>query len=216
MPTHTIAENLERLNDAKTAIAEAITTAGGTVNSGDGLEDFATDIGTIPSGNATFGYSPAYERYSPKALVSITIPSGPNAIADNAFKEYRDLESVTIPDSVTLIGDSAFQDCTSLTSVTFPDTYDEPGAYVSLGDSCFNGCSSLTSITLPEGIYSLGPFCFGRSGLTEIEIPSTVRTIDSNAFQAANSLETIIIHQAEDSIPDAPWGAYSATITWTG
>lgn len=47
MPDHTIAENLTRLQNAKTAIASAITAKGGTVSSGDGLEDFASDIGTI-------------------------------------------------------------------------------------------------------------------------------------------------------------------------
>ena len=47
---HTIAENLTRLQNAKTAIGNAITAKGGTVNSGDGLEEFAADIATIPSG----------------------------------------------------------------------------------------------------------------------------------------------------------------------
>lgn len=47
---NTIAQNLQRLIDAKTAIADAITTMGGTVAVGDGLEDFASDIATIPSG----------------------------------------------------------------------------------------------------------------------------------------------------------------------
>lgn len=47
---NTIAQNLQRLIDAKDAIAGAITTMGGTVAVGDGLEDFASDIATIPSG----------------------------------------------------------------------------------------------------------------------------------------------------------------------
>ena len=50
MPEHTIAENLQRLIDAKTAIGSAITAKGGTVSVGDGLEEFAADIATIPSG----------------------------------------------------------------------------------------------------------------------------------------------------------------------
>ena len=50
MPEHTIAENLQRLIDAKTAIGNAITAKGGTVGAGDGLEEFASDIATIPSG----------------------------------------------------------------------------------------------------------------------------------------------------------------------
>ena len=47
---HTVAENLTRLVNAKTAIGNAITAKGGTVGANDGLEEFATDIGTIPSG----------------------------------------------------------------------------------------------------------------------------------------------------------------------
>ena len=51
---NTIAENLQRLVDAKDDIAEAITAKGGTVASGDGLEEFAADIATIPSGDKIF------------------------------------------------------------------------------------------------------------------------------------------------------------------
>lgn len=50
MPEHTISENLQRLTAAKTAISTAITNKGGTVTQGDGLEEFASDIATIPSG----------------------------------------------------------------------------------------------------------------------------------------------------------------------
>ena len=54
----TISQNLQRLQTAKTDIATAITTMGGTVSSGDGFEDFASDISTIPtsSGSAAFLY----------------------------------------------------------------------------------------------------------------------------------------------------------------
>ena len=46
---HTIAENLTRLQNARTAIAKAITAKGGTVTSGDGYEEFVKDILTIPT-----------------------------------------------------------------------------------------------------------------------------------------------------------------------
>ena len=45
----TISQNLQRLQTAKTDIATAITNMGGTVNSGDGFEDFASDIENIPT-----------------------------------------------------------------------------------------------------------------------------------------------------------------------
>ena len=46
----TIAQNLARLQTARTAIANAITAKGGTVNNGDGFEQFPADIASIPSG----------------------------------------------------------------------------------------------------------------------------------------------------------------------
>ena len=42
--SNTIAENLQRLIDAKIAIGNAITTKGGTVSASDGFEEFAADI----------------------------------------------------------------------------------------------------------------------------------------------------------------------------
>ena len=50
---NSIADNLQRLQNARIAISNAIITKGGTVNAGDGLEDFATDISTIPGGGST-------------------------------------------------------------------------------------------------------------------------------------------------------------------
>ena len=47
---NTIAENLQRLIDAKEDIADAIIAKSGTVGANDGLEEFAADIATIPSG----------------------------------------------------------------------------------------------------------------------------------------------------------------------
>lgn len=47
---HTIAENLQRLIDAKTAIGNAITAKGGTVGQNDGLEEFAAAINGISTG----------------------------------------------------------------------------------------------------------------------------------------------------------------------
>lgn len=52
--SNTIAQNLIRLQNAKYAIANAITAKGGAVTTGDGFEDFASDIATIPSGQPSY------------------------------------------------------------------------------------------------------------------------------------------------------------------
>ena len=52
----TISQNLTRLQTAKTAIADAIVVKGGTVNSGDGFEDFSFDVLTIPTSTTPKAY----------------------------------------------------------------------------------------------------------------------------------------------------------------
>lgn len=91
MPEHTIAENLTRLQNAKTAIGAAITAKGGTVAAGDGLEEFAADIGTI-----TNQYSAADEGkvVSSGALVAQT--AYPSTITENGTYNTTENNSVTV------------------------------------------------------------------------------------------------------------------------
>ena len=49
----TLADNLQRLTASRPAIANAIIAKGGTVNDGDGFEDFPNDINTIPTGSSS-------------------------------------------------------------------------------------------------------------------------------------------------------------------
>lgn len=49
----TLADNLQRLTASRTAIGNAIIAKGGTVNAGDGFEDFPTDISSIPTGGSS-------------------------------------------------------------------------------------------------------------------------------------------------------------------
>ena len=53
-----IATQIQYLQQDKTDIANAITAKGGTVNSGDGFDDFANDIATIPSGGGFYITNP--------------------------------------------------------------------------------------------------------------------------------------------------------------
>ena len=50
---NTVFDNLDRLHNASLAITAAITAKGGTVNQGDGFEEYPDDIATIPTGGAT-------------------------------------------------------------------------------------------------------------------------------------------------------------------
>lgn len=75
----TIAENLTKLQTARTNIASAITAKGGTVSQGDGFEDFATDIATIPSGSGGAAY---YTRYKATSSTSTWTSLGFGIVGD--------------------------------------------------------------------------------------------------------------------------------------
>ena len=73
MPNNTLATNLQRLVDAREDIADAITTMGGTVNQGDGFEEFPADILTIPTPSPTptiYGYHVNPSESDPAAAVT--------------------------------------------------------------------------------------------------------------------------------------------------
>lgn len=190
MPTHTIAENLTRLQNAKTAIAGAITTAGGTVNSGDGLEDFATDIGTIPSGST--------EIIAIQASSSVTIPAGVTGIADQGFKNSS-VETITFPNSLTTIGDEAFSGCTSLVGpLNFVNT-----GLTTIGDEAFYNCyisepedpeSSQIMWPFPNTITTIGANAFVDSNITYAPVPynNNLVTIGDSAFEGCTSMRYMI------------------------
>ena len=76
MPNNTIADNLQRLVDAKNDIADAIVAKGGTVNEGDGLEEFSADIATIPSGGGDSNF---------KSNVNVTTEPNATVVATRVY-----------------------------------------------------------------------------------------------------------------------------------
>lgn len=81
----TISQNLQKLIDAKNDIAAAITEKGGTVNNGDGFEEFADDIATIPSGSL-----PCLEFTGTK---SFTLKTSAGKVWDGIIKYSTDKEN---------------------------------------------------------------------------------------------------------------------------
>ena len=77
-----------------------------------------------------------------------------------------------------------------------------------IGDNAFYGQGGITEISIPDGVTTIGKsFCY-CSELKKIEIPKTVTSIGDNCFSdATNKLEEIVIHNKENAISGAPWGA---------
>ncbi len=60
-----------------------------------------------------------------------------------------------------------------------------------VGKYAFYGCSKLVSVTFSETVTVIGECSFSQSGLKEIEIPGTVKTIGDSAFSLCDSLRTV-------------------------
>ena len=174
------------------------------------------------------------------------IPNSVTSIGEGAFAGCDGLTTITIPSSVTSIGDNAFFGCSSLTSIIIPV------GVTSIGQFAFNYCSSLMSIkvdsdnkiydsrndsnaiietvsntllygsnntTIPSSVTSIDTDAFhGRSKLTNIIIPSSVTNIGQFAFRDCNSLTNIIIPASVTSIGSSAFSECSSltTINYTG
>ena len=159
-------------------------------------------------------------------LTSITIPASVSSIGNHAFSGATTLTSITIPKNVTTIGGDAFSGATSLSSIIF----EEGSQLTTIYSYAFNGTTSLTSIIIPASVTSIGNYAFskfdettnlssvifeqgsqltsingytfsGATSLTEIIIPTTVKTIGVNAF-AETKITEIIIPDSVTSIGD--------------
>ena len=119
------------------------------------------------------------------ALKEISIPSGVKTIGASTFNGCGALTTVSLPEELTSIGNYAFTGCSSLQGITLPESLTTMGVYA------FSKCSSLTSCNIPSSLKILQDYVFSESGLTEIEIPATVTTINKSAFRGCSKLSQV-------------------------
>ena len=118
--------------------------------------------------------------------------------------------TVTIPENVTKIGDGAFSGLTGLKTVIIPGTVKEVGANAfsynktlekvimqegtkTIGDKAFYQCYNLSEINLPNTINSIGEFSMASSKITNLNVPSSLKTIKTYAFLSLTNLVTVNI-----------------------
>ena len=89
-----------------------------------------------------------------------------------------------------------------------------------IGENAFCRQRNMIQITLPKGVVSIEGGAFTAcSELKKIEIPNTVTSISNTAFSSeVLNLSEIIIHNKENSISGAPWGAAKGmkVVQWVG
>ena len=144
-------------------------------------------------------------------------------IADNAFKECRDITSVVIAEGARGIGAYAFYGCRSLTDIEIPNSVTEVGDYAFHGTPFLSRQpdglavfgtvaysmigSSPSTVVIPDGLSRIAAEAFkGCSGLVSLTIPDSVKSIGQMAFYECWRLASVIVGNGLTSIDG---GAFS-------
>ncbi len=168
----------------------------------------------IPSSVAVIGDN-AFRSCT--SLKRVTINYGVGGIGECAFYECTSLSEIDIPSSVTSLGRFAFNDCASLTSITIPDSVTEMGTFVFqscaalesvvlpikmkvIPSDTFRNCKKLTYVRFPRDLETISSFAFENAAAYKVNIPSTVKVIESYAFQYTSTNGTITIPDSVERI----------------
>ena len=183
MPT--TAEYLERLVQAKNNIANAITNAGGTVNSGDGLEDFSADINTIP----TSGNIDSLTVYSNGTYTAPSGVDGYNPVSVYVANSYSASDEGKVVDNGALVSQTS-------TTKTVNGTYDTtlnnevvinvPNTYVASDEGKVVDNSALVSQTSTT-VTDNGTYNTTTNNEVVVALPLTTKSVTNNGTYTASS-----------------------------
>ena len=98
-------------------------------------------------------------------------------IGDGAFRNCERLTTLNIPYTILIVGRGACAGCTALRAV-----YMEDGVEI-IKDAAFKNCFSLKELTLSNKLKEIGTQSFYGTLLPELKIPSSVVTIQREAFR---------------------------------
>ena len=118
------------------------------------------------------------------ALRELELPSCVSLVESNAFQNCKVLERVTIRSGV-MLQSAVFEGCDQLLKLELQ--------IQEIPDRAFKGLVSLSSVTLAKTVTAIGESAFEGSGLTEINIPSTVESIGKYAFRNCTALSEATI-----------------------
>jgi hypothetical protein len=131
------------------------------------------------------------------SLRTLDVGSGLTVVSSNICKDLRNLESVTFRGNIQKIEEGAFSGCSNLVSFFFG------GAPLVIGNEAFYNCRLLKDGDIDlSHCTSLGSSAFyGCSGLTAVELPSSLRFLGSGAFRHCGGLTSARIDGTDLTLP---------------
>ena len=162
---------------------------------------------SLPSATESIGY---YAFYECEKLDTLTIPAGLRSSGDLAFGGCDGLDAVYISDLTAWMkiefdgresnplhtaGELYYTDYTPVSAVSFTDAQNRVYPYT------FVGCKTLTEITIPSWIRSIGDGAFADCEyLKTAVIPDNVTSIGAGAFERCSRLMSVTLGEGVQSI----------------
>ena len=145
-------------------------------------------------------YVIGYEGNAEKLVLPESFNGEGYEIYSYAFANRSDLHSVTIPACVNAIGGYAFNACYLLTEVNITDIaawcaidFKSYGTDVLGGRDLYINGEYVDHLVIPEGVEKISNYAFYGSRITDVTLPSTLRTIGTGAFYECQNLKSLTI-----------------------
>ena len=140
-----------------------------------------------------------------KGISTLTLPSRLKRIGQMAFMGCVGLKKLNLPESVNTIGQNAFFNLTNLTEpiyntklfarlpISYSGSYTVPSGITTICSHAFNQCEGLKTVMMPDGLLTIGERAFAGSGITKADIPESVDSMYSEAFEGCKDLVEVTV-----------------------
>lgn len=158
-------------------LPEGLEEVGNNAFYGNGKVDFKLPASLRYIGTYAFSFS---------GITEVSFGENIESVGARAFSNCASLTKAELP-IVAQNTEALYMSCTALTDVTI-----EPGVE-RIPMNVFYGDKALAKIDIPEGVKEIGSSAFYMTGLTAIELPSTVTTIGDYAYAGLDNCYDFVI-----------------------
>lgn len=146
----------------------------------------------------------------------VYLPEGLVKIGEFAF-QYSGITSISLPASLQEIGNCAFRGCSDLSAMSpaAGSRYRYSNGLLMSADrkTVYQAFDIDRFLTVPEGVTTIAAFAFSGLNVKSVTLPSTLTTIEENAFDPNWNMSTLNLPEGLVSIGESGLGR--CTALWT-
>ena len=173
-------------------------------------------------------------RACTRIIGTLDIPDGITTINETTFANCNNITTINIPSSVTKIEKEAFSDCIRLNEVNYNAKNCIFNNYTPAFSRCyslkilnignevekipnyaFRQIANLSTLNIPNSVKEIGEYSFEYSGLRNVTLPGSVKTLGANAFYGCNKLENVELDDSLEIIGNNAFFNCSALLSIT-